>query len=189
MLEGLSDKELMLMVRHGNDQAFDIIYKRYHRTLYVYCLRLLRDRDVAADIVQGVFIKLWEHSELMPQELNVKSYLYSMVRNRVINYIRDNRSRLTHNYKIVCENGLIEDADFLQRIEEMSQQEELEKAIESLPPQQKKVIRHRFEGMSNRDIADAENLSINTVNVHYRAGMKKLRNILKVVPFIILILC
>lgn len=190
MIEELSDKELMLMVRNGNEQAFDAIYRRYHRTMYVYSLRLLKDRDIAADIVQGVFIKLWEHSEMLPQDVNVRSYLYSMVRNRVVNYIRDNRTRLIHNYMIVRENGLVEDADFLQQIEEQSRQKELRKAIEALPPQQKKVIKFRFAGMTNKEIAQEENLSLNTVNVHYRLGMKKLKDILKVTPLLMtLFLC
>lgn len=189
MIEELSDKELLLMVIHGSEPAFDIIYKRYHRTLYFYSLKLLKDRDVAADIVQGVFIKFWEYSSMLPQDINLRSYLYSMVRNKVVNYIRDNRTRLIHNYMIVCENGLVEDADFLLQIEEQARQKELQKAIETLPPQQKKVIRFRFAGMTNKEIAKEENLSLNTVNVHYRLGMKKLRELLKVIPFIILFLC
>ena len=188
MMEGLSDKELILMARHGNDQAFDIIYKRYHRTLYAYTLRLLKDEDVAADIVQNVFIKLWESADLLPQEINVRAYLYSMTRNRVINYIRDDRSRLVHNYMIVSESDLVEDEDFFSALEDAARKEELEKAIESLPPQQKKVIRYRFSGKTNREIAEKENLSLNTVNVHYRLAMQKLRSILKVIPFIILFL-
>ena len=154
-----------------------------------YSSRLLKDKDVAADIVQGVFVKLWEYSEMLPHDLNIRSYLHSMVRNRVVNYIRDNRARLIHNYMIVQENGLVDDIDFLRRIEDKAQQEELKKAIESLPPQQKKVIKFRFEGKTNREIAQEENLSLNTVNVHYRLAMKKLKDILKVVPFIMLLIC
>ena len=157
--------------------------------MYLYSLRLLKDKDVAADIVQGVFVKLWEYSEMLPHDLNIRSYLHSMVRNRVVNYIRDNRARLIHNYMIVQENGLVDDIDFLRRIEDKAQQEELKKAIESLPPQQKKVIKFRFEGKTNREIAQEENLSLNTVNVHYRLAMKKLKDILKVVPFIMLLIC
>jgi RNA polymerase sigma factor (sigma-70 family) len=112
-----------------------------------------------------------------------------MVRNKVINYIRDNRSRLIHNYIIVQENGLVQDLEFLSQVEEVSKQQELEKALDSLPPQQRKIIHLRFEGKSNRQIAEEENLSLNTVNVHYRLAMKKLKTLLKVVPLILLILC
>ena len=189
MTEELSDKELLLLVTRGDEHAFDIIFRRYHRVLYLYSLKLLKDPDVAADIVQGVFVKLWEHAEYLPADVNVKSYIYSMVRNKVINYIRDNRSRLIHNYIIVQENGLVQDLEFLSHVEEVSMQQELEKALDSLPPQQRKIIHLRFEGKSNRQIAEEENLSLNTVNVHYRLAMKKLRTLLKVVPLILLILC
>lgn len=190
MIEGLSDKELIICVRNGNDHAFDVIYKRYHRTMYLYAYKLLKDPDAAADIVQGCFIKLWEYTEFIPLEgINVKSYLYSMVRNRVVNYIRDNKSRLVHNYRIVIENDTTEELDFIRHLEEITKQDELNKAIDALPPQQRKIIQMRLDGMSNRQIADEEHLSVNTVNVHYRLGLKKLVAILKIIPLIITILC
>lgn len=190
MLEDLSDRDLINLVREGDNHAFDVLFRRYHEVLYVYSYKLLKDSDTAADIVQSVFIKLWEHSDYMPVDVNVKAYLYSMARNKVINYIRDNRSRLIHNYCIVRENGLIEDADFLQSIEDAAEQDKLKKAMKKLTVQQRKVIEYRLEGKSNRQIASELNLSLNTVNVHYRMGTKRLKSILKVIPLIImLILC
>ena len=190
MKEELSDKELILLVKGGDEHSFDVIYRRYHRTMYLYAYRLLKDPDACADIVQGCFVKLWEHIEFIPKEgINVKSYLYSMVRNKVINYIRDNQSRLIHNYHIFLENEKVEELDFIRHIDEISKQEQLDKAIEALPPQQRKIIQMRLDGKSNRQIAEEENLSLNTVNVHYRLGLKKLEIILKFVPLIIMLLC
>ena len=182
MIEELSDRELVLMIRHGNEQAFDVIYRRYHRAMYLYSLRLLKDKDVAADIVQGVFVKLWEYSEMLPHDLNIRSYLHSMVRNRVVNYIRDNRARLIHNYMIVQENGLVDDIDFLRRIEDKAQQEELKKAIESLPPQQKNVIKFRFEGKTKREIAANKKVSHTAINDCYDGALKRLRKFFSQYP-------
>ena len=92
MLEDLSDRDLINLVSEGDNHAFDVLYRRYHEVLYVYSYKLLKDSDTAADIVQSVFIKLWEHSDYMPVEVNVKAYLYSMVRNKVINSFINNEN-------------------------------------------------------------------------------------------------
>lgn len=181
MLDNLTDNELVLLVCRGEEMAFDMLYRRHHRTMYQYAVKLLKDSDVSADIVQSVFVKLWEHKEYLSPEVNIKAYLYSMVRNRVVNYIRDNRSRLVHNYRIVQENGMVEEVDVLGQFEDIVRHKELRKAMESLPPQQRKILQFRFEGKTNRQIAKEQNLSLNTVNVHFRLGLNALKSILKIV--------
>ena len=185
MLEDLSDRDLINLVSEGDNHAFDVLYRRYHEVLYVYSYKLLKDSDTAADIVQSVFIKLWEHSDYMPVEVNVKAYLYSMVRNKVINYIRDNRSRLIHNYCIVRENGLIEDADFLQSIEDAAEQDKLKKAMEKLTVQQRKVIEYRLEGKSNAEIAELMGISKKTVENHLNLVLKEIRKITRAIAIFI----
>ena len=78
-------------------------------------------------------------------------------------------------------------------IEEMfsncESEDELQDAIESLPPQQRKVAASRKDGLSNAEIAEKLDLSLNTVNVHYRLGLKALRNKLKHLIVLVIILC
>lgn len=144
---------MISLVCRNDERAFDLLFNRHHKTMYQYSVRLLKDADMAADIVQSVFVKLWEHKEYLSPEVNIKAYLYSMVRNRVVNYIRDNRARLIHNYRIVQENGLVEEVDMLVQFEDLLRHEELLKAMETLPPQLRKVLQFRFEGKTNRQIA------------------------------------
>lgn len=183
-MEDLTDKELICLLISGDgrdkEQIFDIIYKRHHRTMYLYSLRLLKSSEASSDIVQEVFIKLWECLEYITPDINIKAYLYSMVRNRVINYIRDNRTRLIHNYKIIQENGLTEEIRLIEMYEEEAKRKVVEHAMNSLPPQQKMVLQCRFEGKSNVEIAKEHQLSLNTINVHYRLGLKALKGALKI---------
>lgn len=183
-MEDLTDKELICLLISGDgrdkEQIFDIIYKRHHRTMYLYSLRLLKSSEASSDIVQEVFIKLWEYMEYISPEINIKAYLYSMVRNRVINYIRDNRNRLIHNYKIIQENGLVEEVKLIEMMEEDAKRKVVETAMNSLPPQQRMVLQSRLEGKTNAEISKEHNLSLNTVNVHFRLGLKALKGALKI---------
>ena len=183
-MEDLTDKELICLLIKGRgkekEHIFDIIYKRHHRTMYLYSLKLLKSSEASSDIVQEVFIKLWECLEYITPDINIKAYLYSMVRNRVINYIRDNRTRLIHNYKIIQENGLTEEIRLIEMYEEEAKRKVVENAMNSLPPQQKMVLQCRFEGKSNVEIAKEHQLSLNTINVHYRLGLKALKGALKI---------
>lgn len=189
MMENMTDKELMCLLDNGGREnrleIFDLLYKRHHRTMYQYSLRLLKSPEASSDIVQDVFIKLWEHMEYISPEVNVKAYLYSMVRNRVINYIRDNRNRLIHNYRILQETGTVEEMRLISLYEDNSRRKEVTEAFNLLPPQQRKVMRERFEGKTNREIAKEQNLSLSTVNIHYRLGLKTLKNVLKILILLI----
>ena len=116
---------------------------------------------------------------MLPEDINFKSYLYSMTRNRVLNYIRNYQTRLVNNYNIFIDNGLCEGAEVLDRADKKEMQMLLDDAIDSLPMQQKIVAKERRKGVSNSDIAENMGLSLNTVNVHYRLAIKALRNKMK----------
>ena len=186
--EPLSDKDLLAKIRQKDIKAFDVIYLKYHYRLYVYALKMIKNDEDAADIVQDIFIRFWEQADRIPEELNIRNYLYAMVRNRVLNYIRDNRTRLINNYRIVCLRGGYEEPE-AEKEDRAALYGELEDAIESLPPQQRKVAASRKEGLSNAEIAEKLDLSLNTVNVHYRLGLKALRNKLKHLIVLVIILC
>lgn len=173
--ETLTDEELLEHVRHCDMQAFDTIYYRYHKVLYTYALKLVRNEDDASDIVQEIFIKLWGYSDMMPKRLNLKSYLYSMVRNRVFNFMRDNRTRLVNNYKIAVQNDLAIENEVFEKNEERLLSRQLDNAIDTLPPQQRQVAKFRRMGLSNREIAKKMNLSLNTVNIHHRKSVNALK--------------
>ena len=183
-MDDLTDKELICLLINGDgrdkEQIFDVIYKRHHRTMCLYSLRLLKSSEASSDVVQEVFIKFWEYMEYISPEINIKAYLYSMIRNRVINYIRDNRNRLIHNYKIIQENGLVEEVKLIEMMEEDAKRKVVETAMNSLPPQQRMVLQSRLEGKTNAEISKEHNLSLNTVNVHFRLGLKALKGALKI---------
>ena len=103
------DQALFLLVKNRNKDAFTRLFNKYHAYLYALSLRYLKNREMAEDTVQHVFIKLWETSSNIEIEINVKNYLYTMTKNHILNLIRDNKETIALNYANAQQE--IEDTD------------------------------------------------------------------------------
>ena len=181
----LEDQELVALLKTGDKIAFTAIYERYVRVLYTLVIRYVKNREDTLDILQVTFEKLWMLKEELIPSMSIKSYLYTMTRNAVLNYVRNRNNALIHNYKIVQQRGEIEDDIYLQA-EQRGEIQELFAAINQLPEQQKKVAQYRCEGFSNKEIAQIMGLSLNTVNSLYSQCLKNLKKKLSyIVEFIL----
>lgn len=173
----LSDSMLVSLMKKGDRYAFTEIYGRYIRQLYTLTFRYIKNDDDTQDILQQLFEKLWVIKEGLGETVQIRSYLYAMARNSVLNYMRNNKNALQHNYIMVQQRGDIAD-DLYAKAEEKGMMEELIAAIKKLPEQQRKVAMYRCEGLSNNEIAKLMNLSLNTVNSHYKQCLKNLKKFL-----------
>ncbi len=171
------DLELLGRLRTGDRAAFEAIYRRYHARLYTLALRYLKNRADADDALQQLFIKLWTAREALFITRNLQGYLYGMLKHQVLNQIRNNVSALQHNYRIVQKQPPYDD-ELYTWAERNYHSELLERAIATLPPQQRAVATMRREGYSNQEIAVRLRLSIHTVNTHYRECLKRLKELL-----------
>lgn len=180
------DKELLIRLAEDNQCAFSIIYIRYHAILYTFILRYVKNPHTAEEILQQIFVKLWELRKAIYIHTTLKSYLYAMGRNTVLNYIRNSQRAMLHNYKIaqIIPDSEDESARFSS---DPTIIDYLEKAIRQLPLQQRTVITMRREGLKAKEIADKMSISIHTVNTHYRDGIKTLRALLSRIMLPILI--
>lgn len=174
----LSDAALMKRIKQKDKRAFDTVFIRHNDSLFLFAVKILKNRDDASDIVQDVFVKLWTNSVKIPDDICLKSYLFSTVRNKILNYLRDKNKRLINNYKILEMTDEMDYNEAFKSLIERNRLSQVEKIIEDLPKQQKAVIGYRLQGLSNKDIANTMKLSINTVNIHYRMAMNTLKNII-----------
>ena len=182
----LEDKDLMLLVATGDREAFTCLYNRYFYYLFTLAMRYIKDESEAEDVLQQVFFKLWEMRDSGMIKDNVRGYLFAMTRNRIMNYVRDKNRLLQRNYRL--SQGVIEEEHDIWVMADKEQLiSEMKKAIESLPPQQKRVANLRCEGLSNQEIASRLHLSLNTVNSHYAKSLKALRTALGALMSFILI--
>lgn len=174
-----TEEDLLLLdrLRRGDRAAFEAIYRRYHARLYTLAMRYLKNRADTEDVLQQLFVKLWTAREALFITRNLSGYLYGMLKHQVLNQIRNNVSALQHNYRIVQKQPQYDD-ELYTWTERNYRSELLEQAITTLPPQQRAVATMRREGYSNQEIAARLNLSIHTVNTHYRECLKRLKELL-----------
>ena len=156
------DRELFRRIKQGSEEAFRVVYGKYHRILYAVALKMLKDRSAAENAVQHVFVKLWIGRQEMTVMLSLRNYLYTMTRNYILNYLRSRNTELVHSYRLA------------QLIPEAS--DPLDAQIERLPTQKRQVMYLRKAGYSNPEIAEMLNLSVNTVRSHYQEGVKLLKS-------------
>lgn len=186
--ENEEDEKLISFIQKGNIQAFTITYERYHKMLYALAYKYIKDADTAKDAVQYVFVKLWENHASLLITINLKNYLYTMTRNYILNYIRNENSAIVHNYQMLQESDDYED-NLIEIIEKKELMEFFYKAMELLPQQKRAICLYKIDNkLSNQEIAEEMNLSIATVKTHYAQAIKLLRNHLnKMLIFISLI--
>ena len=171
-IKSLSDYELIELIRAGNKNAFTQLYDKYWEELINSAFKILNNKDAAQDVVQEVFIELWDKRKNLFIE-KIPPYLHQSVRYSVFRYIRkskmivDNFDFLNNSQSV---NTTEEDVDF----NELSDM--LEASIKELPEQCQKVFRlSRYENLSNREIANRLNISVRTVDNHISKALKNLR--------------
>mgnify|MGYP000743686867 CR=1 FL=1 len=162
------DNELFRRMKQGDRAAFTSIYERYNKMLYLLASRYLQNSSMAEDAVQQVFTRLWEfHSEIYVG-LNVRNYLFTMMKNYILNTIRNENK----NYQIAYSEPFYEDT-LIEKIEEKELKGILNRAISQLPEQKRMICLMKMEGkLTNQEIAQKLNLSANTVKTHYFQTIK-----------------
>lgn len=169
----LSDEFLYQRVKSSDNQAFDELYARYWKRLFEYAYKLVQDQIQAEDIVQEVFVHLWENSS-QKEIHHLSGYLFRSVKYQVATLIRNNK------WKVEWDSVEMEDIPDENQVNEFSKEELfqlLEESIEKLPPKCKEVFRlHKKEGFSTKEIAHSLNISPRTVENQIQKAMNSLRS-------------
>ena len=159
----------------GDEKAFDYSYNCYSLPVYRKLLKMIKVEFVAEEILQKVFIKIWEKRHLIDPEQGLKAYIYQIAQNMVYdfyrNLARENELQTQVKYAV---NDLAEDAAANLLLKETS--ELLEMAIEQLPEQQKIVFRLcKQEGKSYDEVSQLLGISPSTINGHIVRATKKVK--------------
>ena len=180
---------LIAELKRGSKEAFDRIYKLYAGRLLAYCVHYTKSREDAEEIVQDVFVALWNsretirqeetlHSLLFTQEETLHSLLFTISKHRVINAYRSTLNSPVYEDYVDYQNELSagEDCD---RVEYEQYVKIVKDAIRRLPSTQQRVITlSRFSQLSNKEIAERLSLSEQTVKNQLSVGLKTLRELL-----------
>lgn len=184
----ISDIELFARIQKGDEGAFTYAYERYNKLIYVLAYRYLMDVDRAKDVVQYVFVRLWEYRREWNIGVSLKNFLFTMAKNYMLNLIRNENTALEKQYEIAQRTSEYED-DLVEKLEHREQMSLFYQALAKLPEQKKKICLMKLQGdMSNQEIAEQLHVSINTVKSHYAEALKLLRRELLRVLMIVIIL-
>lgn len=184
----ISDTELFFRIQKGDEKAFTIAYELYNKLIYVLSYRYLMDEERAKDVVQYVFVKLWEYRAELNIGISLKNFLFTMAKNYILNLIRNKNTALEKQYEIAQQVLGYED-DLVEKLERREQMSLFYQALAKLPEQKKRICVMKIrEEMSNKEIAERLNVSINTVKTHYAEALKLLRRELLKLLMIIIIL-
>lgn len=160
-------------ISESDREAFDSLFRALYPQLVTFSMRYTRSKAVASDLVQDAFLILWNKRRELEPGHSTKAYLYSIVRNSSLNYIRDHSSK-TVGLEELDELGLepnheIEESDGLINL--------IRGWIEELPERRCEAFKlSRFEGLDHEEIAEVMDISANTVNNHIVSALDYLRD-------------
>lgn len=162
-----TNNELLLRLKEGNIVAFDSIYEQYCKRLYAFVIRYVKQESDAEEIVQEVFIKIWENRSKIDVYSSFESYLFTITYNSAITLLR----------KRVHEKKYLEHVKSLQEVNNASEltddlyfkelNSKLQSLLLELTPRQREIfLLSREEGMTHDEIAKKLGISANTVKNH-----------------------
>lgn len=171
----LSDSDIVRAIRQGQESAFEQLFRTYYERLCRYADTLLKDADEAEEMVQTVFLTIWEKRADLDITTSFKSYLYRAVHNHCLNRIKHYGVRQNHR-----EYSLYVQADGYDSVTEAIQaselEERIERAVSKLPEQCQVVFRmSRFEEMKYQEIADQLGLSVKTIENQIGKALRIMR--------------
>ena len=171
-LKEKTDVDLVTRLTQNDEAAFSELYIRYKDKLFYFCSYLLKSNEEANDIVQDIFIRIWESRSFINPQLSFSSFLYTMARNRIMNYFRDMDIDIKVKEILTTQKITVEETTESQLIY-TEYQEILQAAIDLLPAQRKKIFNmSRVENISHKEIAMKLGISVNTVQEHISEALK-----------------
>lgn len=171
------ERDLLLKIAVGNQQAFRLIFDAYKNKVYSYANRYLKSRERAEEVVQETFLKIWLKKENLSEIENFGGYIRKIAVNHTLDSFRAlaAENKITNLQKVVWSEQDNGTEDAIMRRDAQSYVDQL---LDKLPKQQKLVYRMcHIEGMKQKEVAEILHIAPATVKVHLREALKTLRTL------------
>ncbi|MCG8310216.1 MAG: RNA polymerase sigma-70 factor [Cytophagales bacterium] len=163
---GNQEKKLLKRLRRGDSSAFEVLFNTYKNRLYAFAFKFVKSEDLACDILHEVFLKVWEKRKKINPDLNFNSYLHTICKHTVYNFLK--KASRKEELKLEIINSTLEKRNFVEEDLYFQQYEKMASdAINQLPPRRKEVFQLcKMDGKSYDETASSLGISKNAVKDH-----------------------
>lgn len=168
-----NDKIILDLLKKGDKAGFEMLFNLFYRPLVLYARQYIVKVEDAEDIVQEVFIRLWNFTNFADINSSIRSYIYQSVRNACINFLKSDSRKIMNPVDSIPD--LTEEV-MLDELEWNKYMEEIYSAVESLPPRTREIFKSIvLEKKKYKDVAQEMNISVNTVKTAFSRALSTLR--------------
>ena len=182
----MDSDDIFIGLKRRDEAALSVLFDTYYEKLYLFAEKYIYDSDKAHDIVQDVFLKIWENAERLELTSSIQHYLFASVRNGCLNYLKslqieDRNNRKYAEAYIESQNvDMVDDEELLARVRQV---------LDELPEKCREVCLLRFvEGYKYAEIAARLDMNENTVEAQLHRGMERLKQAFATYDYV-LVLC
>lgn len=182
--------QLAMRIKVGDEQAFELFFRKYNIRLCAFANKFLNDPEEAQEVVQDMFVKIWEARDEIDPESSLKSYVFKTVQNLSINKLR--RKKVESKYIEIFQFVYVDNHEFsaLESLLAKELEAHIINSIKRLPGECRKIFElSRSEGLKYREIAETLNISVKTVETQMSKALRSLRvELTDYIPLMLLVL-
>lgn len=175
---------ILNLLKRGEKKGLDMLFRKFYEPLVLYAFKFLGEQAEAEDAVQEVFIRFWNRNQFVDIQYYLRAYLYQSVRNNCLNRLEAGKGIRRGGLEVVRDFPVEEQADELGLAERL---EQVYKEIEKLPLRTRRIFKSIvLENKRYKEVAEAEQISVNTVKTLLSRALSTLRNRLDGSAFVLL---
>lgn len=170
------DKDILIRARAGDLEAFEYILSFFEKSIYNYCLKILKNQAAAGDAAQDTFIKVYNHRKEIDPEKNIKTWIFTIATNTAYDFLRAKKRKNEISLDAQAETIY----DLQAYYPERGAVSDVEAALGRINPEYKKVLLLFYQqGFGYAEIAEIVGIPLNTVKTQLSRGKEQLKEILK----------
>jgi RNA polymerase sigma-70 factor, ECF subfamily len=176
----MSDLSIYKRIQDGDISAFEKVFREYYAPLTLFANSMVKDKDVAEEIVQDFFYNYWKNRDQITIQTSMKSYFFQSIKNKSLKYLR--HESVKNKYATgVLESLQAENNVYQPNVYELKELEtKIAAVLEKLPANCSLIFKmNRFEGFKYREIAEKLSISVKTVEANMSKALTEFRNELK----------
>ncbi len=173
-MQEITDEQLIKQYLKGDEESLEVLIKRYLKPIYSFVYKNIGNPEVAEDITQEVFIKVWKSIKKFKHEKKFSTWIFTIAKNTSIDFLRKKKTATI----ALAENSAIEKSDLVNNIDQKNSVAKIHNALKELSPNYQAIVLLKNESnFTFREIAASLGEPLNTIKSRYRRALNLLRNL------------